>query len=48
MTEARWKELRVVEHPNVSLSVLQNLRALLASLGSVSNGSGMSQWRPKR
>jgi hypothetical protein len=38
MTEARWKDLRVTEQPCVPLSVLQNLRTLLASLRSVSNG----------
>lgn len=37
MTEARWKELRITERPSVPLIVLKNLRALLASLRSVSN-----------
>ena len=38
MTKAHWKELRLANRPQVPLLVLQNLRALLASLRSVCNG----------
>ena len=37
MTESRWKELRVGDRPSVSLQILQELRALLASLHPASN-----------
>jgi hypothetical protein len=37
MTQPHWKDLGLAEGPHVPLIVLRNLRALLASLRSVSN-----------